>query len=410
MQDFFSLFASSSGGVLLDALGFAYILFILIAPFILGVFLFQSYVTMKKNQFIHSQKTEMFEVKLPAEVTKSPLAMELFLTSLYQTKGEGTFIDRWIDGKVRPWFSLELVSIGGKIHFYIWTWKFWKNLVESALYAQYPDIEIKEVEDYSAKIGPNFGEIDLWGTELKLSKADHYPIKTYAEYNLDKDPKEEIKVDPMTPVFEYLAGLREGEQAWIQILVRAHKKEKIKPGTWFEKVDWTYAAKQDVKHLKDAELPKGDAEKAAPLSRTEKEIIDAIEKNIGKIPFDCGIRLIYLAKKDKFQDINKAGLSGSFRQYNSAHLNSFTADDHHTTGFDYPWQDITGKKLLHKKEHILHSFQQRSFFHPPHKGHFFVLNTESLATIYHFPGSVAKTPTIQRVEAKKMEPPANLPI
>jgi hypothetical protein len=40
----------------------------------------------------------------------------------------------------------------------------------------------------------------------------------------------------------------------------------------------------------------------------------------------------------------------------------------------------------------------------------FVLNTEELATIYHFPGRVAETPTFGRIEAKKGEPPSNLPI
>jgi hypothetical protein len=38
------------------------------------------------------------------------------------------------------------------------------------------------------------------------------------------------------------------------------------------------------------------------------------------------------------------------------------------------------------------------------------MTTEELATIYHFPGDVSKTPTLSRITAKKAEPPANLPI
>ena len=38
------------------------------------------------------------------------------------------------------------------------------------------------------------------------------------------------------------------------------------------------------------------------------------------------------------------------------------------------------------------------------------MNIEELATIYHFPGDIASTPTLSRVEAKKGEPPANLPV
>ena len=41
----------------------------------------------------------------------------------------------------------------------------------------------------------------------------------------------------------------------------------------------------------------------------------------------------------------------------------------------------------------------------------FVLNTEELASIYHFPSrAVAPAPTVPRVEAKKGEAPPELPI
>jgi hypothetical protein len=38
------------------------------------------------------------------------------------------------------------------------------------------------------------------------------------------------------------------------------------------------------------------------------------------------------------------------------------------------------------------------------------LGTEELATLFHFPGTVAKTSALGRIEAQKAEPPANLPI
>lgn len=410
MENILSDYSVSSQGVFLDALGYAYLLLIIVAPFALAILFFQAFVTLRKNQFIHKQAKTLLQIKLPLEVTKSPLAMELFITSLYQTKGEGTFIKRWFKGQVRPWFSLELVSVAGDIRFYIWTWKFWQHLVESQLYAQYPDIEIKEVPDYTNDVHFDFNEMDLWGCHFKLSKASHFPIRTYTDYNLDKDPKEEMKVDPMTAVLEYLGGLREGEQAWIQILIRAHKKETTKPGTYFEKVDWKEAAKAEIKGMKEKDKQEAGEIKltGASLSKGERDVIDAIERNVAKIPFDCGIRAIYLAKKGSFNDINIAGLNGSFRQYNSYNLNGFESD--HTTDFNYPWQDFRDRRLNKKKDHMLHAYAHRDFFYAPHQGHFFVLNTESLATIYHFPGQVAKTPSLNRVEAKKSEPPANLPI
>lgn len=393
-----------------SALGFAYVLVIFFAPIVLAVLCFNAYLVWKRNKFISEQKTVVLEVRLPKEIMKSPLAMELFLTSLYQTKGEGTWISRYIDGKLRPWFSLELVSDGGNIKFFIWTWAFWEKLVESQLYAQYSDVEINKVDDYASKTHFDPAHNDMWACNFKLAKADVYPIKSYTDYSLEKDPKEEFKIDPMTPVLEYLGSLKKGEQAWIQIIIRAHKKERKKHGTWFDTVDWTEHAKHEIESIKNKDVQQVESIKLTGLSLTkgQRDMIDSIERNISKIPFDCGIRAVYIADKDSFSDISVAGLNGSFRQYGSINLNKFESD--HATSFDYPWQDFTGNRIIHKKEHMLHEYQARAFFHLPHKGHFFTMNTESLATIYHFPGQVAKTPTLSRVEAKKSEPPANLPI
>jgi hypothetical protein len=47
----------------------------------------------------------------------------------------------------------------------------------------------------------------------------------------------------------------------------------------------------------------------------------------------------------------------------------------------------------------------------PYPGSTFVLSTEELATIYHFPGfEVAPVAALQRIEIKKAPPPSTLPI
>ena len=50
---------------------------------------------------------------------------------------------------------------------------------------------------------------NLWGCEFKLLKPDAYPIKTYIDFGLDKDPKEEFKVDPISPVIELFGSIGE---------------------------------------------------------------------------------------------------------------------------------------------------------------------------------------------------------
>jgi len=346
-------------------------------------------------KFLGEQNYILLELRVPKEVTKNPAAMELFITALYQGGGEGNWYDKYIKGGIRPWFSLELVSIEGQVKFFIWTRAGFKRIIESQLYSQYPDIEIIETEDYAKNFDFD-GTVELWGCNFKKTKPSFYPIKTYIDYGLDKDPKEEFKVDPITPVIEYLGGLGKNEQAWIQILIRVHKKEYKKPGKWFEKVDWKHFAN------------KGDGEPADRLTKGEKGAVEAIERSITKLAFDTGIRAIYITKKEAFNKGNISGLTGSFRQYSSDDLNSLAPTN--TTSFDYPWQDLWNKKLKEKKKKILKLYIQRAFFRPIYSGDHFILNSEELATIYHFPGGVSKTPTFTRITSRKADAPSNLPI
>jgi hypothetical protein len=83
------------------------------------------------------------------------------------------------------------------------------------------------------------------------------------------------------------------------------------------------------------------------------------------------------------------------------------------TDFDYPWQDFRRMRRTQDEKEMLEAFKMRSFFQPPFKNFHqspIILNTEELATIYHFPGSVAATPTFERIPSKRGQAPANLPI
>ena len=173
---------------------------------------------------------------MPKELTKSPAAMELFLTGLHQAGREGTWYAKYWEGKTRPWFSLEMISIEGAVKFLIWTEEDFKNIIQAQLYSQYPTVEIYEVPDYTENVFFDDNKtLSLWGCYFKLTEADPYPIKTYVDYGLEKDIKEEYKIDPITPTIEFLGSIGRGEMAWFQILIRAHKKEQIKKGTLFEK-------------------------------------------------------------------------------------------------------------------------------------------------------------------------------
>jgi len=373
-----------------------------------GFLAFNVWLHYIQRAFIHSIKWVLLEVRIPKEVHKSPLAMELVLTNAFhQTGGTGTWYNRLWEGKVRQWFSLEIISLEGNIFFLIRVPTSYRNLVESQIYSQYPQAEINEVPDYTEQF-PTYvkdGEFEMWGCEFKLVKPDPYPIKTYVDYGLDRATgslEEEQKIDPITPMMEFLGSLGEGNYVWIQILIRAATERFPKPGSLFGKQSFFEAGKALIKELKEKFGGEG-----AKMTMAEQNLISAIDRSLSKLPFDCAIRGIYLAKKGKFDPINITGLIGSFRQYSSPNSNGFGIS--FKTGFDYPWEDIGKIRSTRLKKRLLRAYRQRAYFYPPLNRKPFVLNSEELATIFHFPGRVVETPTFERILSKKSEPPANLP-
>jgi len=382
------------------------------APVVFGFIFINLWMRYVRTKWIAGMKWVLLEIKLPKEIFKSPLAMEVFINSLYQAQS-GQWVDAYFKGKVKNWFSLELVSIEGDVHFFIRTNVIFKDLIEAQIYGQYPAAEVYEVSDYTKYVNykGKEGDWNLWGLEYRLTKDDAYPIKTYVDYGLDKEGvKEEYKTDPITSTLEFLGSIGKNEQIWIQILVQSTGKRFKKPGKFFKKRDWTDEGKDLIEEIIKKARKRSGSEATAPviLTKIEENQITAIERNTSKFGFDCGIRGIYLSKGSTFNVSNIYSLLGAFRQYSSNELNGFGVS--HATSYDYPWQDYKDIRATKLKKKIFDAYKRRSYFYLPYKKKPFVLNAEELATIYHFPGGVAETPTFGRVVSKKAEPPANLPI
>jgi hypothetical protein len=389
-------------------------------PFGILAVLIDLYIDTNRRAFQASLEHVLLEIIPPQDITKSPAAMELFFIALFQTGGEGNWYDKYVKGQVRPSFSLEMISEEGNVRFFIWTRDKMARVVESQLYSQFPGIEVSRVDDYT--LGWEYGEkSELFAVEYKLTQPDPYPIKTYVDYGLDKEQEEEYKIDPITPTIEFLGSLGPGEHAWLQIIIRAHKKEDPQPGTWFGVQDnWKETATSEIQKIREKSLiPAGKDQKQVQTTKGQELRITALERSISKLAFDTGIRAVYIAKKESYQGGSGGAMVGSFKQYGSMDLNSFAPS--WTTSFDFPWQDRSGKKIFQLKEEMLEAYKDRSYFGRSYpkftmfgkksveRTHF-VLNTEELATIYHFPGQVSQTPSLHRVASKKGTPPPNLPV
>lgn len=395
-------------------------------------FLWHHYV---EERFIGGIEWSVLEIHIPRDMDKSPLSMELFITNaLYHKSGKGVWESYW-QGAVHFWFSLELASIDGRMHFFIRTPSRLKKLIETQLYAQYPQVRVEEVPDYTEVI-PRYrhdGNWYMWGCDFTLEKEDALPIKTYKDFGLDKlDLKEQFKIDPLTPTLEFLGNLEMGEQVWIQHIIRWSKKQY--PGDHGHKIDFYEYAEQHLFSLlepyKSAKKREDTGEFAYEV-RVPKPLEDsvmAIKDKTAKLAFDTTIRLMVLGDKklvsaDTFNNTRRASRL-LFRQYSNPNENAFARTN--STQYDSTWGDPTGRLLQKMKHRHLTYYKLRTAFYPPLLMSFdfpaplswffpsyapkvFVLNTEEIATIFHFPGLVSETPSFKRLESKTAKPPANLP-
>ncbi len=386
-------------------------------PALLLFLAWELWLQYRRGQFFAKQTYVLLEIKLPREMFKSPQAAEFFIAGLYSTLGEVNWHEKYWKGSVRAWFSLEIVSIDGGVHFFIWTRKGAKNQIEANLYSQFPGIEIFEVPDYTIPMSYNPEVNSMWASEFDLSNKDYFPIKTYIDYGLDKDPKEEYKIDPMTPLIEAMGSLPRGSQAWLQIIIQAHKKEGKDPKTGkLEDMKWKKGAEKEMEEiLTKSKGEKGDDGKIIPgtirmLTEIERDTMAALSRSVSKLGFDTGMRFIYIGDKEVFNFSNLGGLIGGVMHFNSP-LNGFKPARTSLPKYKYfPWKDRNPNKINMEKQHMLDAYKRRAYFYRPFKSPNFVLNTEELATLFHFPGGVSSTPTFTRIDSKKSEAPANLPV
>lgn len=394
-------------------------------PLLLIHFTWLQWVRSRRAEFIASQENVLLELRMPRDTKKTPLAMEAVLSNLHLASGESTNYAKYWQGKVRTWFSLEIVSIGGRIRFYIWTRAGLRRGVEAAFYAQYPDMEIVEAEDYSLLYDPSASQNDMFGEEWIHTKADPFPIKTYVDYKLDQPgAKPEEIIDPMAQMLELLGSLGPKEQIWFQMIIRTTKDEKYdgKKTAKGEAYKWTDQAKEEIEKIRETTVRKstyidpvtGAERESAGFpnpTKGQSDAMAAIERNVSKAGFDVGMRGIYTAPKEAYQGSMIAFMLGTMmKPFSSEAFNGFRPALRFDTQFyDYPWEDPGGHHKQHVHEEIVEYYRRRAFYHDPYIGEWMIMSTEELATIFHVPSAGVETPSLPRIQSATTGAPSNLP-
>lgn len=382
--------------------------------------------------FLSKQKNVVLEMRVPREVTRSPRAMELALAMLWTNAGETTFYHRVWKGQTRPYYSMEIASFGGDVHFYFWCRDKDKNVIESTMYAYYPEVEFHEVDDYAMRYEYDPDKYMVFCTEWRYEpRSDAFPIRTYIDFELDKDPKEEFKVDPLAEILELMSNIRPEEQLWMQIIFTLNKDKRgtgmklwDDHGKWVGQLAgsqsmWTGIIADEVKKIRLAaslnpgkeHAPDSDPRKLGfphpTWSQTEQ--VRTLERHMGKLPFSVGMRGVYIAEKKHFSGANYNALRWIWRPVaNIGYGNALRPRRGHNS-FDWPWQDYRGFRWNLAARRFFDAYRRRSFFYPPWITPHNIMSTETLATLWHPPSRAITAPGIQRIPATKAEPPANLP-
>lgn len=425
-------------------------------PLFLGAIAWSLWIRYIRNKFAQSIEWVVLEIRPPRDIQKTARAMEQFFAGLHGVQGTPNWWARNVKGMFQWWFSLEMISQGGEIHFLIKTPSIFRDLVEAHIYAQYPETEITLTDDYVYSVPEDiFSEdYDLYGTELILTKEDAYPIRTYLSF--DKDIMlDEHRIDPVASLLEAMSKLQQGEHIWIQTLIRpigdkwkkegdklrdelvGRAKEKKQGEIVKEAIAWKDASRDVARELVTGEAVEvgsgGDSKEEKKyldfMTKIERDIITAVEENVSKIGFETIIRFIYFAKKDIFRP-TKQTVIGAYKQFNTQQLNGFEENGDTKPGIDYWWEFKTIRNA-YRKRRILADYRKRDFIeHSKYISYFkplfferlpiinwyffrskpFVFNIEELASVYHFPAMAVKAPLTPKVEAKKSEPPIDLPI
>ena len=401
-------------------------------PVFLAVLFIELWTKYLQTKAIKKIKWLLLEIKIPRDIEKTPRAMEQVFSGLHGILTSVKFLDKYWKGKVQGWFSFEIAGIDGGVYFFIRTPENFRNLVEAQIHAQYPNAEILEVLDYAAPLAKKIPSktYDINGVEFILEKADYYPIRTFLSF---EERQKERRLDPMASFLEILSKLKPNENIFIQYLIQptgkkdwqekgieavnklVGKKTKIKK-SWFENIfggfdefianllrataiypEWSEAKKEEIKAA------------SQNLSPGDKLVAEAIENKISKLAFRVCIRFAYIAGRDIFNRANMLAVSGAFKQFNTLNLNAFKLNKKAGTTANQPRiiPFIKTRREFIRKVAFIDRYVNRKMSKNKKD---FILNIEELATIYHYPILVVETPTMQRVEAKKSEPPISLPV
>ncbi|PIZ57122.1 hypothetical protein COY23_01815 [bacterium (Candidatus Torokbacteria) CG_4_10_14_0_2_um_filter_35_8] len=409
----------------------------LIVPITLSGMLFKAWLKIRQNQFLASIEWVNLVINIPKYNLRSPFFAEQMIIGFWGMIHSINVVDKYWHGALQEYLSLEIASMGGEVRFIIRTPVPLRNLVESQVYAQYPDAEITQIEDYVdfTTYDVTKGDYDLWGSDLILVNEEAYPIRTYVGFEKGSTAEEEKIVDPIAGIISAMSNIGPDERMWFQILIQpidnlwkeagdkivkkligAKAEEKptnpiiaiFKPiideftDMGRRLIQAPFQLPEDMPSTEDKSRLKELPSLMQYLSPGETDIVAAVQSKTSKAGFNTKMRFIYIGKKEVFSKAHVGAFMGALNQYSSQNLNAIKPYAPTKTAADYY---LTKYRLNIKKAKVLKAYKIRDLSLPS-----YVLNIEELASLFHVPESSVKVPGVVETKARKSEPPMDLPV
>ena len=425
-----------------------------IVAIIVLYFLFRVYLGIRRSSYNKKIESVVFRVAVSKLNERGPIVAEQIYSALHGIEENYGLWD-YLAGRTKPRISLEIANVGNKIQFFIWAPKRFRNVIESQIYAQYPDVEIEEVEDYASQeflayegmvksdkkietdTAPEPGSTILPAViekkkemmkyavtaELKFDEPAIYPIKRYPQF---EDKLTRIATESMAGITATLSKLNAtDEQAWIQITMqptgdwwrkRGLKCLRIISHGLFNNIFWLnklatkiYLARGFWRRLfysplylifwlirgcktSDLSMRSSDDQDLREEVSRMHDREDPISAAVDKVTRLTFDTNIRIVYIPRKENIDMAEVK----------LNEIAGSFRQ---FDLP--NLNGfiiSRINQNNAQILKRYQKRLVVDP------MLLNVEEIATLYHMPNKDVGTPNVFWVTSRKLEPPHDLPI
>lgn len=253
--------------------------------------------------------------------------------------------------------SFEIVALKEDIAFYVSVPERIRDMVEKQIHGAYPTADIKQVDEIN--IFAQHSRVAF--APITLDKSSHFPIRSYKD----------LPNDGLSLITSALAKMGEGEGATIQFLV-----QPVGEG-------WKKKARS---HMSEQKKRESDPEKAT-YQHDPKEM-EAISTKIEKEGFRVSIRVVVSAKNDHNAEAHLKNILGTFAQFSS----SFN-------------RMKRGAVII--KHMFMIDFLYR--YMPLFNKGTFIVNSDELASMLHFPNKTIETPHVRWLHAKSAPAPQGIP-